>query len=476
MILNGLGKRFFFENISAPPNQLTPRLPYLQLSSVASTLSLVQERLSTALRTVVEENSVLSERVRELEDSTGDIHRLRMENERLVERFKGMTWTPDQDELVRERDDALRKLENMRNVMRDLLQNVDIRLGDEDPENEIRTMHSESGSSTPRTVGSAIETQTSTVSLPLTNMTIVLDAYKPPSSSTTSITGPPTGAGEGFVLGAPFSASKVTATQKSAHGRMRRRTSSNITNSPVQQLLSTPQRMLELSPGSSDSGMSVRYDPQASPAFVSGVGAKWRIHFSKPPASIKVLEGPMETDELIGIPGLDQETISSLNSLHRLQTDTMRIHVSGSNAFIYDPVILEGPSGSYIVDWNRPKVNRNVASYISGASKDKGALNTFIFSTKKHGLTRTRVSGRLVPPWVAELDSRECAPYMADARAEGRRSRLFTCKQAQRALAMRRARGLSLTDVSRLLEQDELVQFAVELRAASSPSASSQGE
>jgi hypothetical protein len=77
-------------------------------------------------------------------------------------------------------------------------------------------------------------------------------------------------------------------------------------------------------------------------------------------------------------------------SLSTLPADSLRLHISNSFAFVYEPVILESPVAAYIVDWGREKANQNVEEYIdTGAST--GALHTLIFSARKVRLPRARV-------------------------------------------------------------------------------------
>jgi len=90
-----------------------------QLASVVASLAQVHDRLSASLQKAENENAALRERIRDLEGSSTETRRLRSENAKLTQQLAAVA--PEREELVRERDASLKKLQNMRKVMRDLL-------------------------------------------------------------------------------------------------------------------------------------------------------------------------------------------------------------------------------------------------------------------------------------------------------------------------------------------------------------------
>ena len=84
-----------------------------------ASLAQVHDRLSASLQKAENENAALRERIRDLEGSSTEIRRLRSENAKLTQQLAAVA--PEREELVRERDASLKKLQNMRKVMRDLL-------------------------------------------------------------------------------------------------------------------------------------------------------------------------------------------------------------------------------------------------------------------------------------------------------------------------------------------------------------------
>lgn len=90
-----------------------------QLSGAASSLLLVQERLTQTVRTLEQENDSLRAQLADRSWTSRRVSVLIEENERLVQQLG--TAIAAKAVMEQERDDALSKLVNTRKVIRDLL-------------------------------------------------------------------------------------------------------------------------------------------------------------------------------------------------------------------------------------------------------------------------------------------------------------------------------------------------------------------
>ena len=60
----------------------------------------------------------------------------------------------------------------------------------------------------------------------------------------------------------------------------------------------------------------------------------------------------------------------------------MRLLIKEGFAFVFDPVVLENPRATYLVDWGDAAKNEEIGGYITSLTANDSALHTFIFSCK----------------------------------------------------------------------------------------------
>ncbi|KAA1466706.1 hypothetical protein DENSPDRAFT_831586 [Dentipellis sp. KUC8613] len=444
---------------------------FKELSGVAGKLTDVRGRLLSSFQALEKENAALKQRIQELESSTGDIPRLRAENKALaMELLRREKALAEREARVSEREALDRKLQNIRRAMRDLLseQNgVYIPTGDireEDLASSSDGAGVGSGSATVRPGQASVSRNSSRSSSPQTDVTIIHDDAPSVRSSASVSQGstmastlvdsnpPPQPAG----LGSPFS---ETRTQRQARGGLNPqprnitppRAGTQAAAVKMNGSLLTPPRtlsprhpstaegarnrisslnLIELSPGSSEVGRSV--DERTA--------SRWRIHLAKPPRSASLVAGPLLFSVLADRLDLDDDTIFSLDSLGDQTSDTLRLQISGEYAFLHDPNILESPSGTYVVDWGRTKVNTKITNYIASATRP--ALHTFMYSSKKNGWFYLGMYKWSIASIRTVWD--------------------VLTPHAQRTLAARRT-GTTFEELDRLIRSDELQQLTVEL-------------
>ncbi|TFY77952.1 hypothetical protein EWM64_g6059 [Hericium alpestre] len=437
-------------------------------ATVTSTLDQVHSRLASALRAAHTENAELKQRISELEASTGDIERLRAESRALAsELVKRNKELGEREAKVDEREMLQKKLANMRRVMRDLLSEQKNALLPTDVADDIRS-HVSDGvgvDSSSATVRPHHSRTASTSSSPQTDVTIINEDVLPTppasqSSSFSALHGPvPSGLGPAF---------EEDKTHRHA-GKQRVASASNspagspfAPRSQTSDLLTPPRTlgrgprpmaqaqgsmrlsnlsMIELSPGSSESGYSMREDRDDD----MPVANRWKIHVAKPPRLAGGNTGPFEFRELSESFGLDvdEETVSALDALSDEPTDSLRLHIASSNktGFLYDPNLLETPNGTYVVSWGSAKTNAKIAAYIAPDARKEG-LQMFMWSTKKGGWFYLGKHKFTIPNIRAIWD--------------------VLTPHAQRTLAAKHS-GSSVAEFAALIKSGELKQLTVRL-------------
>jgi len=173
--------------------------------------------------------------------------------------------------------------------------------------------------------------------------------------------------------------------------------SADPTGSPMRFSAGTTRRILSLStsPRTSE-GLSVQYD-MTPPRFGTGTVAgdtakmvqKWRIHFAKPPksATLVALVKPVTTEVLVRNLELDEEARRSIEALSSKPAGSLRLHISDSPpglAFLYDPILLESPEATYVVEWSEAKASQKSRAYITTAKEKHAELHTFIYAPRKN--------------------------------------------------------------------------------------------
>ncbi|VDC04119.1 unnamed protein product [Peniophora sp. CBMAI 1063] len=216
-------------------------------------------------------------------------------------------------------------------------------------------------------------------------------------SSTTALGAPFTDARD-LVIAGPNSAKKGHL--YGGQPRMRTRVRSGDFGSPMRvpstSALTVTNRMTSLtsSPGaiSEIEGPSVQYDhdhsqPSASPSTrgTSSSRPKWRIHFAKAPTTSRIATSFVTQGTLSSTLGFDRDIDNVLSSLGQREPNSMRLVVREGYGFIFDPVVLENPRATYLVDWGDVIKNDEVTRYIASLTANDSTLHTFIYSAKNLG-------------------------------------------------------------------------------------------
>ncbi|KAI0320248.1 hypothetical protein OF83DRAFT_619137 [Amylostereum chailletii] len=428
-----------------------------ELTDVAETLSKVHDGLSDTIHGLDEENAGLRHRIRDLENPADEILMLEVEIAAFKEQVGAISM--ERDELRRERDTSLRQLQAIRDMMTQILNET----------KDASTSFEPTGVSTreqyrfPVPSDSPLRSSQRATQRPLSRAssrgslvpTEVFDTTPvrqpmptPPTTefSPSQFTNPPSSpSGQVPVLGAPFvdlreMRSKKPHLQGYAVPRPLHRVKSGEFGSPIRIPSSSSRQVsLNMSPGMSE-GISVQYDDPQSDSSHRG---KWRIRFATPPVAATNAAVPVNAANLIHRLGLDEEAVQSIEALAGPSIEHMRLHITGGLAFVHDPIVLETPNPVYLVDWGLTKMNRSIEAYIKTATASRPGLHTFIYSPKK---TLWFYLGKY--SWSTS-PVKSVWPMLSE--------------KAQRVLAARRAGGNSAAAASRMLEDGQLAQFAVQI-------------
>ncbi|KAI0356472.1 hypothetical protein OH77DRAFT_1423415 [Trametes cingulata] len=106
----------------------------------------------------------------------------------------------------------------------------------------------------------------------------------------------------------------------------------------------------------------------------------WYLEFSNRPATVEVQHGPIPFDVLCEQLALDDDTQFEVANLEAIPGYGTRVYAAGTLAFVFRPVILEGPEATYLIGWGTPKMAQN----LEGWSKTLGDLNVFMWPIKKN--------------------------------------------------------------------------------------------
>jgi hypothetical protein len=444
-----------------------------QLSGHAHALSGIYERISMAIQRLEDEKSVLLKRVEELErddDTTSEARRLREENANLKARLA--TSAKEKMEVTHERDVLLRTLNGVKQlVLEPAFDDKSIRSDTHNPEPGPSTTAASSTvrralthTTTQRVVsapGGSSSVRTD-ISEPVTDVTVMLDtpgrairsrsrtvptrvgSISQPLSATT-IESPLRALDPPATLGEPFVDAR-TATSPPAFAP--------ANGSPMRRLTSVAHVFaLNASPGMSE-GLSVQYEDApgsgSSSAGPSKTGKKWRLHFAKPPTGAEAMAiKPVSTAALAEKLELDGETRRSIDDLSLLPAGSFRlyIHDAFGLAFLYDPILLESPEATYVVEWSEATGARTTRTYITEAKEKHTELHTFIYAPRKNG-------------WQYLGQQRW---NLVDIRSIWH----SLIVPAQRALAARRSQDADIAEIARGLKKGQLEQLTVELQQVS---------
>lgn len=414
---------------------------HTQLTGQANGLSGIYERIAYTIRELQDDKAALQNRIDELEqgDPSVEVRRLREENSILHARLA--TAAKEKSEVTRECDALLRKLNAIRllldgptldaiSVSTDtpkaepgpVYVNGTLRAKD-DPHDHLLTVTQQSGSTAERT--SPAHTA---ISEPRTDETIVHDSFgriiRPgvhshlQAASTTTMTSDPSEASQSSTentsativagrdrsqdaaprtLGPPFVDARGTTAPLSLVHRTpptHRLLSADPTGSPMR-FPATRIPTLSTSPGTSE-GLSAQYDmtpPRFGIRTAAGDAAKmaqkWRIQLAKPPksATLATIVKPMTTEVLVRNLELGEEARRSIEGLSSEPAGSLRLYISDSPpglAFLYNPILLESPEVTYIVEWSEAKASQKTKAYIKTAKEKCAELHTFIYAPRKN--------------------------------------------------------------------------------------------
>lgn len=74
---------------------------------------------------------------------------------------------------------------------------------------------------------------------------------------------------------------------------------------------------------------------------------------------------------------------SGMRSLAENQAHGLRVQKYNDVIFVHDPIVLEGQSVSYLIDWGNKRTNKRAKGYIRGKPEDPPpVLHTFLYPVK----------------------------------------------------------------------------------------------
>ncbi|KAF8500312.1 hypothetical protein F5888DRAFT_1633075 [Russula emetica] len=91
-------------------------------------------------------------------------------------------------------------------------------------------------------------------------------------------------------------------------------------------------------------------------------------------ATVTALAKPVTTEVLVRNLELDEETVHSGYTLAVYHPD---LH------FLYDPILLESPEATYVVEWSEAKASQKSRAYITTAKEKHAELYTFMYAPRK---------------------------------------------------------------------------------------------
>ncbi len=74
------------------------------------------------------------------------------------------------------------------------------------------------------------------------------------------------------------------------------------------------------------------------------------------------------------------------HSLSSESAGSLRLYISDAPpglAFLYDPILLESPEATYVVEWSEAKASRKSRAYITTAQEKHAELHTFMYAPRK---------------------------------------------------------------------------------------------
>ncbi|KIM91101.1 hypothetical protein PILCRDRAFT_164183 [Piloderma croceum F 1598] len=165
-----------------------------------------------------------------------------------------------------------------------------------------------------------------------------------------------------------------------------RRNSPNVNTSRESPSGSHTRGRVERTPKNREGGPSSSAGAAAETGGTSSTSseqAQWKLHYSRPPLSSVITCGPMSWTDLARRLSLDDEMIASLRRLASGDEYGLPLQIIDKLAFVYDPIILEGPSATYIIDWGRENRNMRDVRNVTHGRMGYPEFHTFFYPVKK---------------------------------------------------------------------------------------------
>lgn len=269
---------------------------------------------------------------------------------------------PDVGSAIEGRDAAYRKLGHVRRVMRDLLVDLAVDVGDSPNEGaslllqaEPQPRYREIGASPSPSVQSRRNDGSS-------------------NSSGSGNTARPTSKGkERSSLKTPTIV-PISSPASTSYSR-----ASRIGVSGAVSDLNNQQRSSE---SNNSSEPPVDLSVHATRNSSGGSGDVWRLTSSRSPRSAEVI-CPVDMQLLQEQLNLGEDTIYSLESLGQADEHCFHLQIVDNMAFVYDPFSMDGPGESLLMDWGTPDANEIVHAYIVKRRPRDRVLHTFTFPVKR---------------------------------------------------------------------------------------------
>ncbi|KAI0751523.1 hypothetical protein C8Q80DRAFT_1157771 [Daedaleopsis nitida] len=356
-----------------PDGQAMPDLRALQveLAELMSSVRKFQDQLRLATIAADERTRELQTKVEELEaqnlSQAFDIRGLEEENAKMLQDIE--TGRPELARVTRERNDMAKELQNARRVIEDLLRHQQLE-GSTNTLTTLQTVH--------------------TTNVPDANGRPV--GHSPLNQNHH----PPTSEAYGRGHGAESDDESTVRSPRSIASRggtpanlPRNRTSDSAIGGPTSQpsqqsdvsvsvASTSSSRKLVSRASSLDTDISVSTDMPSSSgkASASKNRLSWYLEFAKPPATAETSQGPYPFDLLANKLVLGDDAFEQIATLEFESGYNTRIYPEADVVFVYQPIILEAPSDTYLIGWCE-SVNelRNVERWV----KDSEELNVFCF-------------------------------------------------------------------------------------------------
>ncbi|KAG1806619.1 uncharacterized protein HD556DRAFT_1436561 [Suillus plorans] len=272
---------------------------------------------------------------------------------------------PDTRNVIESRDAAYRKLQHVQRVMRDLLMDMDLApdFGDSPNEGASLLLQAEpepkykdiGASSSPS--GQSHRNDKSSNSSGSGKTARPMSKGKERSSPKTPMTVP---------ISSPASTSYSRSSRTGVSGG-------------VVSDLSNQQRSSESNSSSEPStDLSVHTARKSS----GGVGDVWKLTSSRSPRSAEVIY-PVDMQMFQEQLNLGEDTIYSLESLGQADEHCFPLQIVDNMAFVHDPFSMDGPGGSFLMNWGTPGANETVHAYIVKNCPRDRVLHTFTFPVKR---------------------------------------------------------------------------------------------